>query len=292
MSKIQDKQSLQAYQLASLLGSAGSMYGYHNPAQAGFAASMTDSAKGSIAAQNEYMQRKAAREGQSSGIGKLAGTLAGAGIGALAGGPAGMVEGAAIGGGLGGAGEDVSKGNYTGAGQSLASGLTSYAAAGTPTGSGGTLEPVAATGAATSTAEQAGRSALSLAPAAQDSADPALTARNTPEQIAADRAAHMGSSTSDMAPVGGTSTSPNMAARKEGLTKLDFKNADQVQQHGYMSVMLDAGVQPSHEQWSAMSPADQKYWESRGVTPPQSKFNQYLSAASSVARTLYPGGGY
>lgn len=244
MSKKQDKQALNAYQLASLMGSAGGMYAYHNPAQAQFAAAMTDSAKGSIAAQTEYMANKKAKEKSSSGLGTLAGTIAGAALAPATGGMS-MAAGAALGGGIGGAAENVAVGNYSGAASNLASAMSpAVSAAGAPTGSGGTLQPVA----------------KSL-----DENVPAMSAPPVdvqPKSVAA---------------------SPSLEARKEGLAKMDFSTLETPQRYGMMSAMMDAGMQPTREQWNAMTPEEQKYWQERGVQPPQSK---WVSGVQAVANAL------
>lgn len=130
MGLTKDKQALQAWQIASMIGGLGQTFQQGNPGQLATGAFLTDSAQGAIAAQNAKIARKKAEaKAKKGGIGKLAGTAVGAVGGFAVGGPAGAAIGSQMGGGLGGG---LASGNYGQAATAVQGGLGSIASAQKP----------------------------------------------------------------------------------------------------------------------------------------------------------------
>lgn len=135
MSKKQDKQSLQASQMAAQLAALSQMFTTGNPGQAQYGAYLQDSAATQASAQQDYIARKKAKEEEKK-----------KGLGGLLGGAVGVAAAPFTGGaslaavpGLMSAGQGVASGDYTGA----IGGLASAGAAGMDAGlfGGGKTDP-------------------------------------------------------------------------------------------------------------------------------------------------------
>ena len=126
MSKKQDKQSLQASQMAAQLAALSQMFTTGNPGMAQYGAFLQDSAQGQASAQQDYIARKKAKEEEEK-----------KGLGGMIGGAVGLAAAPFTGGaslaavpGLMSAGQGVASGDYAGA----VGGLASAGAAGMDAG--------------------------------------------------------------------------------------------------------------------------------------------------------------
>jgi len=130
MSKKQDKQSLAATQLASLLAAQSQQFSQYNPGQAAYGAYLLDSAQGMTEAQNQYIaEKKAKEEAKKKSLGGMLGT-AGAVVAAPFTGGASL----ALAPGLSQVGSGIASGDMGAAASGLANaGAGAYKAWGTPT---------------------------------------------------------------------------------------------------------------------------------------------------------------
>ena len=120
MGKKEDKQALNAYQAASMLGAFGQGFATPDSGYGRTAAALNDSALGAIAAQANYMAAKKAKKKGGSVAGAVKGAASGAAAGGTVGGPWGAVIGGVVGGAGGAIGGDT---------QTVTEGATSVAGA-------------------------------------------------------------------------------------------------------------------------------------------------------------------